>query len=155
MSLESRATKSTSGRCGSPKAGNTDSYWEPAHFLQQTSLTVLGGTFPWLWFGLQAKNREGTIGFWINHLDTHCLWEGSEKSFTCQDLPFVSILQCPLPTSSTCLFFPFASSPALTCRGWAWAWILAPSMPTSHWAALIMSHCSCLLCFMAKVFNQG
>ena len=106
MSLESKVTKSISGLCENPKAGNTGSYWERARFLQQISLVLLGGPLPWLWFELQAKNREGNIGFWANHLDNHGLREGRNKSFTCQDLPFTWALRCPLPPVLPAYSFP-------------------------------------------------
>lgn len=63
MSLESRAIKSISGHSESCKVGNTVSNCEPTYLPQQTSLTLLGGTLPLLWFGLQDKNNKGMIGF--------------------------------------------------------------------------------------------
>ena len=146
--MESNATKSISGLCEIPKAGNTGSYWEPALFVQQTSLVLLGGPLLQLCFELQAKNREGTIGFWMNHLDNHGLWEGRNKSFTCQDLPFISVLRCPLPPVLPSCPFPLPAhlhSPAGD---------VGLGMAPGPQHALIRSLCSSLLCFRAKVLNR-
>lgn len=129
MSSESKATKSISGLCENPRARNTGSYWEPALLLQQTSLGLLGGPLPRLWFELQAKNREGTIGFWMNHLDNHGLWEGRNKSFTVRICPSFQ----SYGAHSHQFYLLVLSLCRLTCTHlqgmWAWAWLLAPSMP--------------------------
>lgn len=74
-------------------------------------------TFPNKLFSLSLKklfpvcgwatepDREGNIGFWKIHLDTHFLWEGCNKSFTCQDPSLASILQCPLPPVPPAVLF--------------------------------------------------
>lgn len=155
--MESRATKSTLGIVGILSQEIQILYWEPAYSLQQTSLTLLEGTLPWLWFGLHEKNREGTVGFWTNDLDTYGLWEGSNKSFHLSGFALSVNPTVPTPTSSTCLFSPFFLFSLFTCthlQGMGLGMAPGPQ-PTSHRAALIRSHCSCLLCFMAKVFNQG
>lgn len=73
-------------------------------------------------------------------------------SFTCQDLPLFQFYSAHLHQ-----FYLLALALCrFTCTHLQGLGLgLTPSMPTFHQAALIRSHCSWLLCFMAKVFSQG
>ena len=99
---------------------------------QKVHYTLLEGTLPWLWFGLHEKNREGTVGFWTNDLDTYGLWEGSNKSFHPSGFALSVNPTVPTPTSSTCLFSPFFLFSLFTCthlQGMGLGMAPGPSLP--------------------------